>query len=174
MSAPPPAPPLRPWLLRAADLQFDHDAKGERIELGRGGFAAVYRGTHKGRPVAIKQLLGARLTSKASAALASEVEAMWRTANPCVVRIIGAVMDGALNAIVMELLQGGDLFRFLRDRELGQLSWTTRCLWLWHISIGLGFLHSKRVAHRVRGKTSTCISQRSLRPEGPMPRMHLC
>jgi serine/threonine protein kinase len=150
------APRKFAWLLRDADVTLQRDASGQPIEEGRGGFAVVYRGMYRGKPVAIKQLLAPSLTKRAQEAFEVEVETMWSLAHPCVVRVIGAIMEPRKYAIVMELCTGGDLFKYLRAVELDRVSWTQRMLWLFEIAHGLDFLHQKRVAHRDL-KSANCI-----------------
>ncbi len=41
-------------IVRSAEIQFDLDSHGNRIELGRGVFKAVYRGKYFGTPVAVR------------------------------------------------------------------------------------------------------------------------
>jgi hypothetical protein len=41
-------------IVKSADIQFDVDSQGKRIELGHGVFKAVYRGRYFGTPVAVR------------------------------------------------------------------------------------------------------------------------
>jgi hypothetical protein len=75
----PPPPPLPPALsaddiaahgsypiVKSADIIFDVDSTGKRIELGHGVFKAVYRGKFFGTPVAVRVFLAILFTLLAS------------------------------------------------------------------------------------------------------------
>ena len=59
-----PPPPARPAdniaahasypIVKSAEIQFDLDSQGKKIELGRGVFKAVYKGKFFGTPVAVR------------------------------------------------------------------------------------------------------------------------
>jgi hypothetical protein len=73
---PPPPPPAFPAddiaahgsypIVKSADIIFDVDSTGKRIELGHGVFKAVYRGKFFGTPVAVRVFLAILFTLLAS------------------------------------------------------------------------------------------------------------
>jgi len=53
-------------IVKSADIIFDVDSTGKRIELGHGVFKAVYRGKFFGTPVAVRVFLAILFTLLAS------------------------------------------------------------------------------------------------------------
>lgn len=88
--------------------------------IGRGGMGQVYRGTARetGKPVAIK-VLRPELVSDPDAVARFMQERQILTAidSPAAVRVIDLVAEGETLAIVMDLVDGQDLRRYLRSRK---------------------------------------------------------
>lgn len=141
------------WELDPSDVEISVDTStGQPIELGRGSFGSVYRGTLRGiQPAAIKVLnasvgIDAENAFQREAAILKHVN---RDRN--VVQLYGTsrMPDGKL-LLVTELMEGGDLRRALNNPE-------TKEALAWHrggkrvaldIARGLTALHAVHVIHR--------------------------
>ena len=140
------------WEIDPSEVQIAVDAKNKPVELGRGSFGAVYRGTLRGvQPAAIK-VLNASIGTEAEAAFHREAAILKHVnRDRNVVQLYGTskMPDGKL-LLVTELMEGGDLRRALNDPE-------TKEVLAWHragkrvaldIARGLTALHAVRVIHR--------------------------
>ncbi len=88
--------------------------------LGRGAMGQVFAGSTRptGEPVAIKVLRPELVSDpEVVARFVQERTILMSIADPHVVRVIDLVIEGDTLAIVMELVQGPDLRRQLRDRR---------------------------------------------------------
>jgi len=118
-------------------------------KLGEGAHGAVYRGVHlhdADFQVAIKVVRGELVGDAAFMdALKRECKRIDRLEHPAVVRFRELSIEGAQVAMVMELLEGGDLHDRLTQGPLSldELVRVTRA-----VLGGLGHAHSKGVLHR--------------------------
>jgi serine/threonine protein kinase len=143
-----------PWQLVAADMR--------KIKLiGSGSYGAVYTGEYRGDQVALKFVQTHSASQKQ--AFLSEVDVLWRMVHPCIVRVIGAVVDDSESRIVLELMRGGDMQSYLARRKspLTELTmedpdaeWPRRIQWLTDVASAAAYLHSRRIAHRVRSHSA--------------------
>jgi serine/threonine protein kinase len=88
--------------------------------LGRGAMGQVFAGTvrNSGDPVAVKVLKPELVSDpEAVARFMRERQILVSIRDPNVVRVIDLVAEGETLAIVMELIQGRDLRRYLRDQR---------------------------------------------------------
>ncbi|CAM9702652.1 unnamed protein product, partial [Choristocarpus tenellus] len=133
-------------------------------ELGRGGFAIVYRARVRstGREVALKvidkekvALPGgdASLTSR----IANEVRLHWMLKHPAVVELLDFFEDTRFVYLALELCGGGDLYRHLKSR--GSLSEAEVAGFMGQILAGLAFLHSRGILHRDLKLSNLLLSQ---------------
>lgn len=162
-SPPPPSPPC-----------IDDFDVGQ--ELGRGGFAVVYRARVRvsGLEVALKvvdkhracELASTGATSAQGAAgsagtggygadggaalacarVANEVRLHWGLKHPTVVELLEFFEDERFVYIVLELCGGGDLYRRLRAR--GPLNEEEAAGYMGQLLAGLAYLHGRRIIHR--------------------------
>ena len=117
--------------------------------LGRGAMGQVFAGTARpdGRPVAIK-VLKPELVSDAEviARFVQERSILMSVDDPNVVRVTDLVVEGETLAIVMELIAGPDLRRYLRER--GPLPPAEAVHLTGQLLHGLAAVHAAGIIHR--------------------------
>ena len=117
--------------------------------LGRGAMGQVFAGTVRetGDRVAIK-ILKPELVSdpEAVARFMQERQILTSIRNPNVVRVIDLVAEGETLAIVMELIEGQDLRRYLRQQPTLPPAKAIRLLI--QLLYGLAAVHAAGVVHR--------------------------
>lgn len=148
------------WELSSSELAFD---KNEESCLGRGGFGEVFRGSWRGQPVAIKQLLLKKLTSRARKEFIQEIDIASKLSHPSLVPLFGAVIEPNCVAMVMELMEGGSLYHLLQDDEK-ELSWLRRCKIMLDVACGVEYLHAHSIVHRDI-KSLNILLNRELEPK---------
>jgi serine/threonine-protein kinase len=126
---------------------------GERYELldpiGRGGMATIYRGrdTRMDRVVAIKVLREVYSTDpKFVTRFQREAKAASALQHPNIVQVYDYGQTDGNYFIVMELVEGADLRRYLRSRGVLDID---RAIIIAHdVALGLGAAHRRSIVHR--------------------------
>ncbi|MGH2480015.1 MAG: protein kinase domain-containing protein, partial [Ktedonobacteraceae bacterium] len=126
---------------------------GERYELldpiGRGGMATIYRGrdTRMDRIVAIKVLREVYSTDpKFVTRFQREAKAASALQHPNIVQVYDYGQTEGNYFIVMELIEGTDLRRYLRSRGVLDID---RAIIIAHdVALGLGAAHRRSIVHR--------------------------
>jgi len=126
---------------------------GERYELGesigRGGMATIYRGRDKRmeRVVAIKVLREVYSTDpKFVTRFQREAKAASALQHPNIVQVYDYGQTDGNYFIVMELVEGTDLRRYLRSRNVLAID---RAIIIAHdVALGLGAAHRRGIVHR--------------------------
>ncbi|WP_377271100.1 serine/threonine-protein kinase [Peterkaempfera sp. SMS 1(5)a] len=125
--------------------------------LGRGATGTVWRarvrddvavpGIEPGRPVAIK-VLREELANDPDVVMRflRERSVLLRLVHPNIVRVRDLVVEGDLLALVMDLVEGPDLYRYLRSN--GPLSPVAGALLMAQIADALAASHADGVVHR--------------------------
>ena len=140
-------------LTRALQRAMSIEMLGERYQLqesiGRGGMATIYRGRDRrtDRVVAVKVLHDVSTTdAKFVARFAREAKAASRLQHPNIVRVYDYGQDEGTYYMVMELVEGTDLRRYLRSR--GVLDSLRATIIAHDVALGLGAAHRRRIVHR--------------------------
>ncbi|MBX5452063.1 MAG: serine/threonine protein kinase, partial [Thermogemmatispora sp.] len=126
---------------------------GERYQLldpiGRGGMATIYRGRdlRMDRPVAIKVLREVYSTDpKFVTRFQREAKAASALQHPNIVQVYDYGQSDGNYYIVMELVEGTDLRRYLRSRGILDVE---RAVIIAHdVALGLGAAHRRGIVHR--------------------------
>ncbi len=126
---------------------------GERYQLqepiGRGGMATIYRGhdTRMDRVVAIKVLREVYSTDpKFVTRFQREAKAASALQHPNIVQVYDYGQTDGNYFIVMELIEGTDLRRYLRSR--GVLAVDRAIIIAHDVALGLGAAHRRGIVHR--------------------------
>jgi serine/threonine protein kinase len=126
---------------------------GERYQLqdpiGRGGMATIYRGrdTRMDRTVAIKVLREVYSTDpKFVTRFQREAKAASSLQHPNIVQVYDYGQSDGNYFIVMELIEGTDLRRYLRSR--GVLAVDRAIIIAHDVALGLGAAHRRSIVHR--------------------------
>ncbi len=142
-----PSPPFT--LRRATQVEVMSDRYQLQDPIGRGGMATIYRGRdlHMDRVVAIKVLREVYNTNpKFVARFQREAKAASALHHPNIVQVYDYGQTDGNYYIVMELVEGTDLRRYLRSR--GVLD-TDRAIIIAHdVAFGLGAAHRRGIVHR--------------------------
>jgi formylglycine-generating enzyme required for sulfatase activity/tRNA A-37 threonylcarbamoyl transferase component Bud32 len=133
---------------RGRDLVIDRYVL--RDLLGEGGMGRVYRArdTRMGRDVAVKIIRQDRLAHPAAAGrFKHEIEALAKMArHPNVIEVFDADLGGATHYYAMELIDGTDLTKMVRDR--GVLNVPEACDYIRQAALGLQHAFEAGLVHR--------------------------
>jgi len=135
------------------------DGFSDEQQIGRGGFAVVYRGILKNGKVAVKWLSNSLMDDKE---FLQEVECLMTVKHKNVVRFLGYCADtqGSMELykgkfvmadvrqrlLCFEYLSKGSLDQYITDASCG-LDWRNRYKIIKGISQGLHYLHQKYILH---------------------------
>ncbi len=88
------------------------------MEVGVGKFSRVYRGVnkHTGEDVAIKKIDKSRLTDHEKELLRTEIAILKTLSHPYIVELIELYETKATTYMVLEFIEGGELFDYVFDR----------------------------------------------------------
>ncbi|OQR81337.1 kinase [Thraustotheca clavata] len=129
--------------------RLDNAAVIPKKLLASGAFADVYMGEYKGEPVAIKKLLGHRVSISEVQSLVDEIKLISSFNCPYIVRCIGACWEQPSDMkCVLEYMNGGDLRDYLQKYNANQFPWSAKLDIIVSIIEALMYLHSLPVIHR--------------------------
>jgi 5'-AMP-activated protein kinase catalytic alpha subunit len=116
-------------------------------EIGRGGFARVYRARNADTGEAVAAKVCAFKKTKPGA-VQREVKTMFMLRHPSVVQLWDVVLEEARDSVVLieELVTGGDMFTLVSLR--GGLAEAVALHYFAQIIAGVAYCHSKGVCHR--------------------------
>jgi len=118
-------------------------------ELGRGGQAVVYRARDQvlGREVAVKVLESVDFVpGDSSERLLREARALAAVDDPHVVRVHEALQEGSQLLVILELVRGRDLARWLREAGPLPSPWAVEVAR--QMALALSRLHEHGIVHR--------------------------
>ena len=118
-------------------------------KLGEGGMGTVYKAQHTrlNRLVALKMLPACRMDHEPSIArFAREIEAVGKLDHPNIVRAFDAGEDDEVHYLVMELVDGVDLHRLVKQN--GPLPIAEACAIVRQAALGLQHAHEHGLVHR--------------------------
>ena len=118
-------------------------------KLGEGGMGSVWKARHRklDKLVALK-VLPAHLTSDSAAVgrFEREMKAVGKLEHANIVRAMDAGEVGGIHYLVMELVEGSDLNRLVKER--GPRSIGEACQMIRHAALGLAHAHEHGLVHR--------------------------
>jgi calcium/calmodulin-dependent protein kinase I len=87
--------------------------------IGKGSFATVKKAKHRqtGERFAVKVLSKKKMSEEDKIAMHTEIEILKQVDHPNIVKLIDVFEDERHLCLVMELMQGGELFDQILDKE---------------------------------------------------------
>ncbi|ELP86333.1 hypothetical protein EIN_296330 [Entamoeba invadens IP1] len=145
-------------------LKLDHtELKPIMPPIGEGAFGMVFRGTYRGRDVAIKKMKARNLTQEQEKEFNHEVSMMTQLRQNCVVELIGAVYTEGEIAIVTEFAEYGSLSKIWGKNPM---NYQLKVKVLDDMVVALNYLHQNSILHRdVKGENLLVFS---LNPHSPV------
>ncbi|ELP92758.1 serine-threonine protein kinase, putative [Entamoeba invadens IP1] len=132
-------------------LKLDHtDLAPQLPAIGEGAFGMVFRGTYRGRDVAIKKMKSRNMTQEQEKEFNHEVSMLTQLRHQCVVEFIGAVYTEGEISIVTEFAEFGSLSKMWNNHSA---SYSLKVKILDDLAVALQFLHQNQILHRdVKGE----------------------
>lgn len=117
--------------------------------LGKGKFGIVRAATHKktGKRVAIKVMKKSAMTVQDVELVKQEIEILKMSQHPNLIKMLDVFENIEHIYIVMELLEGGDLFSYLEKRRFRVTEQRASKI-IHSLAAGLYYLHSYGIVHR--------------------------
>ncbi|DBA00291.1 TPA: hypothetical protein N0F65_001486 [Lagenidium giganteum] len=119
--------------------------------LGRGGFGEVRLGIHQltNDKVALKFILKSEMGSLGDVErTTTEIQCLTALNHPSIIKLLRVINEPNHVVLVFELLEGGDLFHYLKNVGLGGLSEEEQCGLFTQILAGVGYAHNQHICHR--------------------------
>ena len=139
---------------RFQSLELDRSRLDMQKELGKGQFGAVYLASLKADAagiiaVAVKTMHGTGVPEAEVKQFEYEARLLATLDHPHIIRAIGVCFATAPPLLVLELMGGGDLKKYLKDNQAALIAdpklLSVACV---QIADAMAYLESKRVVHR--------------------------
>ncbi|BDA50369.1 probable leucine-rich repeat receptor-like protein kinase PEPR2 [Coccomyxa sp. Obi] len=141
---------LKDWELDLDALEVELDEEGKEVELGRGAFGVVVKGTYRLAPVAIKRLKDQ--SPEQQRAFLKEMSILRACrGSRYIIPFVGASLLPGNTILAMDYMDNGNLWD-----ALPRIGRTGKHIFQWHqrgkrvayeVALGLHFLHELRVVH---------------------------
>lgn len=134
--------------------------------LGKGQFGLVRKATHKKTRthVAIKQIKKKKISTDELDMLRNEIEVLKVCKHPNVVQLYDVFEDRKNIFIVMELIQGEDLYEYLDKRDFKLPDLRVKQI-AYSLALGLNYLHTYGIMHRDIKLQNTMMTDNSEQAE---------
>lgn len=129
---------------KTTDIFLDYDIDDKQI--GEGSFGVVYKAVEKGTKAvrAIKQIFNENITNYDG--FMSEVSALKTLDHPNVVKLFEVYQDKNCVFLVLEYLDGGELFDYIADRD--HLTEADAARFFKQMMSAIIYCHKNRICHR--------------------------
>jgi len=131
------------YIIPYEQLKFNEN--NENDKLGSGGFGAVFKGTWRFTPVAIKKLHPENMIEEIMEFFKEEAEIMTKLSHPNVLHLYGVCIKPY--CIIMPYMSGGSLYDLLHD-DKQELPWSKKIELAFDIGKGILYLHDRSILHR--------------------------
>ena len=126
------------------NIEFRH--LKDVIPIANGNFGEIYVAKYKTNKVALKKIVDI-VDERLHKYYIREIQTLQDLHHPNIVKYIGLCKNTKGLYIVMEYVEGGDLFSLLSSTEV-ILSWEEKLNFALDVAKAVFYLHSKNVVHR--------------------------
>lgn len=144
---------------RAVKLESSEFDLANGVEIGSGGFGAVFATLHvpTGAIVAVKKVRKGK-DARSRAEISMEARALTRLqGSPFVVRFYGAMQTSSHHCFVLQLLQGGELYAHLRRTPGKRFSEAVTRFYAAELVTCLEAVHARGMAYRDLKPENLCL-----------------
>ncbi|CAF1601643.1 unnamed protein product, partial [Adineta ricciae] len=111
-------------------------------KLGEGGFGIVYKGIYHGSEIACKVI-----DSQLSKRTTKEINILKALHHSNIVQYIDVIYTSKRTFIIMEYINGGTLYDYIRNTAYSNQYWTNTHSMMINIAYAMNYLHEKNIVH---------------------------